>query len=292
MRQTLFQWYLAGQARALAAGAMRWRPVRKLSRSLYKRLRCGEELTVACRGLTWRLPTGDPYFTASLVLEGAHEPFETLYFEQWLRAGMTVVDVGAHVGWYTLLAARRVGPSGRVVALEPDAENRARLERHVSDNRITNVHIVPKAAAETVGVAWLQQDPANTGGHRLVREGQSTRAGRVETTSLDALLEGSGARVDVIKMDVEGAELSVWRGMGRILRANPQLRVMMEFSPPALEAAGASPTALVAACRQDGFGVHYLHGETQRTRPIDLEELVAVCRRGDGHTTVWLWRVP
>jgi FkbM family methyltransferase len=291
MRRTLFQWYLAGQAAARQHGAMRWRPARKLSRSLYKRLRCGEELTLVCRGLTWRLPTRDPYFTASLVLEGTHEPFETLYFERWLRPGMTVVDVGAHVGWYALLAARRIGASGRVLALEPDAENCARLARHLSENGITNVRIVPQAAAAAAGEAWLQRDACNTGGHRLSGDRGAGAASRVETVALDALFAPGEARVDVIKMDVEGGELSVWQGMRRVLRESPDLRVMMEFSPAALEAAGTPGAALLAACRRDGFGVHYLHGESQRTRAIDLDELLAICRRGDGHTTVWLWRV-
>ena len=290
MQAALFEAYLKLQEGARARGWMRRRPLRKLSRSLYTRLRCGERIATTCRGLTWCLDVRDPYFTPSLILEGGHEPYETEYFAKLVGPGMTVVDVGAHVGWYTLLAAQRVGASGRVVAFEPDPANYALLVQNVTANGFRNVETVQQAVSDGCRQAAFFLDPKNPGGHRLADWSDGRPSIPVEVTSLDAFFSASLHPIDVVKIDTEGVELSVWRGMQRVLQRSPHLRVMMEFSPEALLRCGASPERLLAECQQSGFTAYWLNGQTQRVLPKPLEELLAICRQGDQYTNLFLFR--
>ncbi|PIQ84208.1 MAG: hypothetical protein COV75_03380 [Candidatus Omnitrophica bacterium CG11_big_fil_rev_8_21_14_0_20_63_9] len=290
IKTVLFENYLSLQDAARDRGWLRWRPLRKLSGSMYRRLRCGEELTMTCRGLAWTLDADDPYFTRSLVIEGTHEPYETEYFLGLLLPGMTVVDVGAHVGWYTLLAAQRVGPAGRVIAFEPEPANYARLERNVAASGYRHVITVPKAVAERTRALTLFRDPGNSGGHSIADCGNTRPAFTVEAVALDEYFGPEPPPVHVIKIDVEGAECLAWRGMQRVLQRNPDLVLMMEFSPQALSQAGSSPEELWRMYCDAGFKPFRLHGETQRLLPVEFDELLHLCERGDRHTNLFLSR--
>ncbi len=294
MKAMSFRGFLALQELARPLGCMRLRPLRKLARSAYRRLACDGSQSVRCAGLRWTIePVADGYFSESLVIEGAHEPYETEFFLNWLRPGMTVVDIGAHVGWYALQAARRVGPSGRVVAFEPEPKNRELLRRNIAVNAVANIEVVPLAVADRQGWMPLALDPSNAGAHWL-RAGAEDGAASVavELTTLDAWCAGWVQPPDALKIDVEGAELLIWQGMRQMLAQSPRIRIMAEFYPDALRRAGTDPSALFEAFRADGFTVQRLHGESQRLLPTDYEELLAVCASGDRHTNVFLTRQP
>ena len=113
-KQALFHAYLGVQRVPREHGWIaRARLLRKASRWLYRHVKCGAIVSMRSQGLRWTLDINDGYFTESMVVEGDTEPWETKFFLRWAQPGMTVVDIGAHIGWYTLLAARQVGPSGR-----------------------------------------------------------------------------------------------------------------------------------------------------------------------------------
>jgi len=130
-----------------------------------------------------------------------------------LRVGDIVVDAGAYPGDYTLFASRRVGPTGRVIAFEPDARNRAILERNVRLDGRSNVTIIPKGLWDRDDVLHLDQDGlAST---VVSHAADST----IEVTTLDAVVAALGLpRVDVLKMDIEGAEVRAVRGCVDTLR--------------------------------------------------------------------------
>jgi FkbM family methyltransferase len=130
-----------------------------------------------------------------------------------LRTGDIVVDAGAYPGDYTLFAARQVGPSGRVIAFEPDARNRAVLERNVRLDGRTNVTIIPKGLWDSDDVLNLDQDGlAST----VVEHAADST---IEVTTLDAVVAALALpRVDVIKMDIEGAEIRAIQGCVETLR--------------------------------------------------------------------------
>lgn len=144
---------------------------------------------------------------------GSYEADKQARFVATLRPGGTVMDVGANVGFYTLLAARYVGEKGAVLAVEPNERNISFLRRHVALNLAANVTVVGAAAGGTDGTARFSPGVHALMGH-LTEDGSET----VVLRSLDSLQQELGLRpVSVMKIDVEGAEAEVLAGAERIL---------------------------------------------------------------------------
>jgi FkbM family methyltransferase len=188
-----------------------------------------------------RIPEGVLYLTANsamtLALENkSYEDGTTRLFRDLIKPDMTVVDIGANVGYYTLIAGRLVGPKGRVFAFEPAPETFDLLSRCVATNRLDNVEAVQAAVAEKSGTAklFLSPDPIT---HSLYGKGE---LGSVEVPmiSLDSFLRGHGGRVDVVKIDVEGGELKVIEGMRETIRLSPGLKIFTELSAGWIERVG------------------------------------------------------
>lgn len=186
-----------------------------------------------------------------------YEPIETELVRQTLRPGDTFVDVGAHVGYYALFAARQVGPTGRVHALEAHPDNHALLEQNIALNAYPNIEAFHVAASDEAGVAELYVSTSgNLGGHALVPSGgKSEDSPRVEvrTVRLDDHFAEHGLRPDVMKLDVEGAEARVVRGMDETLATGRPHTLFFEFSPGPLRAAGDEPLALLETLAQHGY---------------------------------------
>ena len=145
---------------------------------------------------------------------GAYEPHLTAVFERHCRPGMTVVDVGANLGYFSLLAAGLVGPSGRVVVLEPNSENCRLLLSSLRRGGVSNVDLLPVAADAAPGWAYYSTHVGSNGG--LIDDGDllSHFGVVVPTFRLDDLVSGP---VGLLKMDVEGAEGRVVAGATRII---------------------------------------------------------------------------
>jgi len=152
---------------------------------------------------------------------GKFEVAETNFVTRFLRDGMIVLDIGAHHGFYSLLASKLVGPTGRVVAFEPSPRERVRLERHVRLNECKNVRIEGIALGASIGRAELflvegMEDYCNS--LRPPAVSAQTRTVSVDVTTLDEFLSRADIKnVDLVKLDVEGAELDVLKGASNLL---------------------------------------------------------------------------
>ncbi|HEX2080258.1 MAG TPA: FkbM family methyltransferase [Longimicrobium sp.] len=168
-------------------------------------------------------------------LTGRTAPAETAVVRAGLPPGGTFVDVGANWGYFTLVAAHVVGPRGRVVALEPDPRVHAELCANVARNGIRTVTVLPVAAADRAGEAVLRgygEADRNRGVSSLVAAPAGAAAFTVRTAPLDDLLDGlSVGSVDLVKIDVEGAEELVVRGMARGMAAGRYRRILVELHP-------------------------------------------------------------
>ena len=169
--------------------------------------------------------------------------------------GMVAVDVGANVGWFTLALARRVGPGGRVIALEPEARCFELLRRAVGGGRCSQAEPRQIAAADYSGWTTLYVSETDQGDHRIIQPADERRRDTVRAVSLDDLLADL-PRVDFLKLAVQGAEVSVLRGCGRSLARHPELRLLCAVSPALLERAGAPAEALFEPLRTAGFLPH------------------------------------
>lgn len=189
-----------------------------------------------------------------LYVCGSFEPNEFAFLDRVLRPGMVFVDVGANDGYYSLFAARRVGPSGRVVAAEPSSRERAHLQRNLGRNGLDNVSVIPAAIGAAAGRADLHLAHGVHAGHNTLGafvHDDVVRASleRVAIEPLDAVVARLGlAKVDFIKIDVEGAEARVIAGASAVLASMRPL-LLIEVNDKALQSQGNCADSLVATLR-------------------------------------------
>ena len=176
--------------------------------------------------LAWNDICGDA------ILRGTFEPREQRFTERFLRSGMSVLDIGAHHGFYTLMASDRVGPRGHVVAFEPSPRERRRLLWHVRLNRCTNVRVEATALGGRESRADLFMVTGRQTGCNSLRPpdvNEGTRVLQVPVVTLDTyMVREKMAPVDFIKIDVEGAELEVLSGAQEFLRREPRPVILCE----------------------------------------------------------------
>jgi FkbM family methyltransferase len=160
-------------------------------------------------------------------LTGDAEPEVQEALAELIEPGQTVYDVGANIGFFTILCSRLVGPQGKVYAFEPIPENVVTLRHNIALNKLTNVVVVEQALSASTGTAEMFVSPWSAF-HSLNVDGASKRENHgpdggqitVETVTLDEFVQGDGVLApDLIKLDVEGAELLVVAGMRETLRA-------------------------------------------------------------------------
>lgn len=170
-----------------------------------------------------------------LLHGGSWETHYTEAFKRMLRPGAAVVDVGANLGWYTLVAAPIVGAAGRVFAVEPNPGLARLVQESVHTNGFTGwTQVYQAAVSDAPGVVDLIYDPDMPGGG-VIRPASyalthvRSTATRVAAVRLDALLAGHAGPVDVLKMDIEGWEGVALRGMAGILDRSPGLRMLIEW---------------------------------------------------------------
>ncbi len=191
-----------------------------------------------------------------LYVCGSFEPNEFAFVDRMLKPGMVFIDVGANDGYYTLFAARRVGPAGRVIAVEPSSRERAHLQRNLGRNGLENVQVVAAALGAQAGFVDLHLAHGVHAGHNTLGDfahDDVVRASseRVPLETLDAVVAKHGlSRVDMVKIDVEGGEAGVVAGARHVLTAARPV-LLMELNERALHAQGQSADSLLGLLRNE-----------------------------------------
>lgn len=183
-----------------------------------------------------------------------YEPETRELFQRIVKPGMTVVDIGAQIGYFTLLFARLVGTSGKVYSCEPDPTIYSRLRKNIEANNLAGiVEAFETAVADAVGEAPFYL--AGPGGS-LFKSGDTIGTIETRVTSIDALIcERGWPPVHVVKIDTEGAEPRVLRGMSEVCRRNEDMKLVVEFSPSNLDLGGTSADELTAQLVNLGFPI-------------------------------------
>lgn len=232
-----------------------WRP--RLA-SLRRRLwppRPGKIVEGPGRGLLF-----DPGAGNAAYATGANERPVQEALAGALRPGDTVLDVGANVGFLTVIAARLVGAGGRVVAFEPVPDNARQIRRNAKLNRLGNIEVVESAVADRTGTATLVL-ARFAGGAALEgadRPPDACGERTVPVVTLDEWCAGASVPAPaLVKIDVEGAELAVLRGMAGLL-AGPRPALLIEVDDPAVAGAEAKAAACGGFCADRGYHVRRL----------------------------------
>ena len=223
------------------------------------------------------------------IRSSGKEKLTTRLFKQAVRDGYTVVDIGANIGYFTLLSAGLVGKEGKVYAFEPEPRNYNMVLKNIALNGYDNVVPVQKAVSNVAGMVKLYLSKIDVGAHTLREhhdhpqfdERQFGEFVEVESVTLDGFFEGKEHPIDVIKMDCEGSEMAVLLGMERIIRENKNLKMFIEFYPSAIKETGYSPEEFVHKLLNYGFSItaiDELRTPTNQSLKINnVHELMSLC---------------
>jgi FkbM family methyltransferase len=201
------------------------------------------------------------------VYFNALEPQQSAAMVRTLGTGQVFFDIGANVGYYSILASRLVGPQGRVVAFEPVVRNLSFLYRHIVLNKARNVLALTMACADNVAIAAFSAGANYAEGH-LLADRDGSEAGTAKAVSIvpmatvDAIVKQLGVSPNVIKIDVEGAEYLVLKGAhATLLEARPSIFLSVHSE------------SLRATCLEHLRGLGYTHEE------LAPNEFLATCAR-------------
>jgi FkbM family methyltransferase len=231
------------------------------------------------RGYSWVEVDGFRFFGSSRherllwrIKKRRYERLTTELFQSALRPGTVALDIGANVGYYAMIAARGVGPNGRVYAFECVPQTSRFLRHNVRANGFTDtVVVVEQAVSDRIGTARLFIRGWDQTESSIWQQDSARGSLEVETTTVDEMLGGDG--VDLVKIDVEGGEVRALAGMQRTLDRSGDVTMFVECNPHALAAAGESVTALLDRIAGFGFDVRVIDEAQQALVTADDELL-------------------
>ena len=226
---------------------------REHSRALY----LGDQM-VLCRVLGKYLMYADAQetgITPHLAMDGYWESWITTALARTVRPGWHCLDVGANHGYYTLILADGAGPGGRVVPIEPTPKLAELLRQTLDVNGFPYVDVLQKAASDAYGKTLQLVIPAHRSlnAHLVEAAGPTEDAVAVESVTIDAVTR-DWPRVDLIKIDVEGAEESVWRGMEQTISGNRDVIVVLELNIDRYD----DPRGFLETIESAGFALRYI----------------------------------
>lgn len=211
-----------------------------------------------------------------LFINRSYEPVETRFLESVVPRDGVFLDVGANIGFFSLVASRLVGPHGLVISIEPEAWNSELLRRNIKLNGLENVHVVQMAAGAAEGTATIHTSAENFGDHRLTPGGSDRHSTAIKLSTVDNILAaiGEGLQVDVMKMDVQGYEHEVFKGMRATLSKVPPKIILIEYWPAGIEAAGGDAELMLQELGALGYRAELLTQDGS-TRVATVEDIRA-----------------
>lgn len=224
------------------------------------------------------VPGGEWRLAAHHAFRGVLEPGTTRVFRSLVKPGMVVVDVGANIGMYTLHAARLLGGQGKVYSFEPAPLTFEILKDNVQVNGFLELGVIElnqAAVTDKAGIAKLATFSNNSGHNTLFCGAEHRQWVEVRTVSLDQVLKAL-THVDVVKIDAEGAEPLILRGMKETIARNPDIHILLEFAPEHLRRAGVEPGEFLGEISSLGFGVRRINEETGELMDTSRQDLDAV----------------
>jgi FkbM family methyltransferase len=277
-------------ASALILGYLRHAP---LERGKWRLMRFfGPSLLVELEPGLFMRPLGLSAVEVGIIRRGMFEPETVSAFAALLAPGMTVMDIGANVGQFTLVAAGRVGPNGCVHAFEPTPELAAHILSNLELNGLENVAVNEIAVSEVAGRAMLHfSEPGDPGENSIVNFVPGVRAIEVPTVTLDGYVASRGiGRVDVIKVDIEGAEMSALRGARVLLSGDDSPVLVLECHPKTLAFTGQSPDDMLTLLSSYGYSLYPIAVYSQHTPDPYLNGIAAKSTHFDKFPVLRRWQ--
>lgn len=223
--------------------------------------------------------SGDRYISDSIARTGTWEPFETRVIARLLDADVEFFDVGANIGWYSLIAGKRLQSRGTVHAFEPVPENVALLSHNAAANALTNIRINPFGLGRSDGTTRVFLSTDNKGDHRAYQSSEERQSILVGLQRFDSYFDRGTRKPLVIKMDTQGFEYDVLLGMGDILdRHSAEIVFVIEFWPYGFSQNGVDVDVLINFLASRQFSPWVLWEQEPKLCPARWESLSRAAR--------------
>ena len=235
-----------------------------------------------------------------------HEKATTDLFKKTVKNGDVVVDLGANIGYFSLLASRLTGSQGKVFSFEPEPKNYNYLKKNIELNNYNHAQPFQKAVSDKNGTTKLFICDYDTGHHTINKQDgiQAYSRGRIakersidiETVTLDNFLREKTNRINAIKMDVEGAEMLALSGMDRVLKDNKDIKMIVEFFPLLIEKMGSDPKEFIRRLIQDyGFSIYIIPEDyaalTSEMKKLNsIQDVMSYRKNEEDHINLFLQR--
>lgn len=235
----------------------------------------------------------DSLDTLGLSIRPVYDPLSTKIVVREIKMGNVVVDIGAHIGYYTLLFARLVGDRGKVYAFEPEPSNFNLLKQNIEINGYKNVALIQKAVSNENGITRLYLSEINTGAATIIGTENDSQYIEIETTTLDDFLMNSEEEIDFIKIDIEGAESRAIEGMTSLLSRCEDLNIITEFNPILIEKSGIEPKEYLNLLSSYGFTFYDIDELHNKLEPTNISGILQkYCYEKKGFTNLLCLKNP
>jgi len=217
----------------------------------------------------------DPADTFNLSINDSYGDFETELMKNQIKEGDIVIDVGANIGYFTLLFSKLVGETGKVFAFEPESRNFELLKKNIQINKIKNVVLEQKIVSNKNGKSKLFISD-NIANHKIFQTDEKNNS-FIELPSiiLDDYFEKINFlnRINFVKVDVEGAEFFVFDGMRKILNQNKEIKIFTEFMHHIIKNSNSDPKDIVDIFINEKFNIDFVNSTYHKLESVDINQL-------------------
>ncbi|MBP9694906.1 MAG: FkbM family methyltransferase [Candidatus Magasanikbacteria bacterium] len=232
-------------------------------------------------GIRLSIDLADDIIATKLLQYGYWEKGLTILVKKLIKPGMTVIDVGAHVGYYSTLFSSLVGSSGRVIAFEPEPYNLSLLKKNMTANHCEQCLIEPVALSDANGTVTLYLDSVNRGAHSMINYGLSKQGVAIKAIRLDEYIQSKRQSIDFIKMDIEGNESFALSGAIETIRSSPNLVMVLEFCPTFLRRSSQDPEAFLVKIASYGFFISVIDHDSGALKTFaNNADIIQACGTG------------
>jgi len=212
-----------------------------------------------------------------------YESVEIEIVKKEIKEGATVIDIGANIGYYTLIFAQLAGKNGKVFAFEPDPKNFQILKKNIEINGHKNVILEEKAISNKEGNLKLFLSKDNHGMHRIYPSKFCEASIDISSIKLDNYFKNN-MKIDFIKIDIEGAEYDALKGMTSLIEKNKKLTILIEFAPASIEEFGGRPEEVLDFFIDKGFDIFCINNNDMMEERITKKQLLD--KKGDSLTNL------
>ncbi len=220
----------------------------------------------------------DPTDSLELFINPNYSYFEKEIFTKNVKKGDVVLDLGSHIGYYTLIAAKLVGREGKIFAFEPGQVEFNLLSKNIRINGYQNTVLINKAVSNETGKnkLFLHGDRAD---NRIYNSHDNRKYIEIETVKLDDYFQNYNGKIDFVKMNIQGSEGLALMGMHEILQKKSSLKIMTAFHPDLIKKSGINPIDCLNLLIGHGFKLYNINTEKKELEPIkNIQEICGKIR--------------